>query len=58
MVNVSRRKFGNRQEAIAFVTEKLNTQFDRPGNIRIITATSKLAKKLDLKKDEVLVRWW
>ena len=54
-MNVSRRKFPNWQQALAFATDKLA---EGKGNIRIITAKSQRAKSYGIVGEEVQVRYW
>jgi len=54
-MQVKKRTFETCQEAIAFTQRKLNQGY---GNIRIITAKSKLATRYNIKGEQVQVRYW
>lgn len=54
-MQVKKRTFETWQEAITFAQQKLNKGY---GNIRIITAKSKLANRYNIKGEQAQVRYW
>ena len=54
-MQVRKQKFGSWQEALVFAQQKLNEGY---GNLRIITAKSKLASRYDIQGEQVQVRYW
>ena len=55
VAQVKKQKFETWQEAVAFSQQKLNEGY---GNIRIITAKSKLASRYGIQGEQVQIRYW